>query len=235
MECIHLHLGLNVLIKTRLNTNTQKSESVNRTLTKQTQSLELGGEHFLVGFTVACTCETVVKSCASQNCLSLLRFVRLFSCCVIYISVSYIFQLSCHKTAVDVSTSSFTSGLYRGWNTTVSHVHATVNPTRKCSPPSGRIRARFSLDVTKRCNAEIKQAHTQFTGDMMKIIRKLSYTSDCMVQFWQMSGISQVFNTYCAVCLLTSLKSDVCGVILSNFTCTSFKWATLIPNCICTV
>ena len=68
------------------------------------------------------------------------------------------------------------------------------------------------------------------------------------VQFWQMSGISQVFNTYCAVCLLTSLKSNVCGwvtiwsefsikrcVILSNFTCTSFKWATLISNCICTV
>ena len=60
MECIHLHLGPNVLIKTRLNTNTQKNESVNRTLTKQTQSLELGGEHFLAGFTVACTCETVV-------------------------------------------------------------------------------------------------------------------------------------------------------------------------------
>ena len=52
MECIHLHLGPNVLIKTRLNTNTQKNESVNRTLTKQTQSLELGGEHFLAGFTV---------------------------------------------------------------------------------------------------------------------------------------------------------------------------------------
>ena len=45
----------------------------------------------------------------------------------------------------------------------------------------GRIRARFSLDVTKRCNAEIKQAHKQFAGDMMKIIRKLSYTSDCIV------------------------------------------------------
>ena len=92
----------------------------------------------------------IAKSCASQNCLSLLRFVRLFSCCVIYISVSYIFQLSCHKTAVDVSNSSFTSGLYRGWNTTVSHVHATVNPARKCSPPSSKlwvcfVNVRFTL------------------------------------------------------------------------------------------
>jgi hypothetical protein len=27
-----------------------------------------------------------------------------------------------------------------------------------------RVRARFSMDVTKRCSAEIKQAHTQFAG-----------------------------------------------------------------------
>jgi hypothetical protein len=41
-----------------------------------------------------------------------------------------------------------------------------------------RVRARFSIDVTKRCSAEIKQAHKQFAGHMTKIIRKLSYTSD---------------------------------------------------------
>ena len=33
-ECIHLRLGPKALMKTRLNTNTQKNESVNRTLTK---------------------------------------------------------------------------------------------------------------------------------------------------------------------------------------------------------
>jgi hypothetical protein len=37
------------------------------------------------------------------------------------------------------------------------------------------------MDVTKRCSAEIKQAHTQFAGHMTKIIRKLSYTSDSIV------------------------------------------------------
>jgi hypothetical protein len=37
-----------------------------------------------------------------------------------------------------------------------------------------RVRARFSMDVTKRCSAEIKQAHKQFAGHMTKIIRKLS-------------------------------------------------------------
>jgi hypothetical protein len=44
-----------------------------------------------------------------------------------------------------------------------------------------RVRARFSMDVTKRCSAEIKQAHKQFAGHMTKIIRKLSYTSDSIV------------------------------------------------------
>jgi hypothetical protein len=44
-----------------------------------------------------------------------------------------------------------------------------------------RVRARFSLDVTKRCSAEIKHAHKQFAGHITKIIRKLSYTSDCIV------------------------------------------------------
>jgi hypothetical protein len=37
------------------------------------------------------------------------------------------------------------------------------------------------MDVTKRCSAEIKQAHKQFAGHMTKIIRKLSYTSDSIV------------------------------------------------------
>jgi hypothetical protein len=40
---------------------------------------------------------------------------------------------------------------------------------------------RFSMDVTKRCSAEIKQAHKQFAGHMTKIIRKLSYASDSIV------------------------------------------------------
>jgi hypothetical protein len=44
-----------------------------------------------------------------------------------------------------------------------------------------RVRARFSMDVTKRCSAEIKQAHKQFAGHMTKIIRKLRYTSDNIV------------------------------------------------------
>jgi hypothetical protein len=44
-----------------------------------------------------------------------------------------------------------------------------------------RVRARLSMDVTKRCSAEIKQAHKQFAGHMTKIIRKFSYTSDSIV------------------------------------------------------
>jgi hypothetical protein len=39
-----------------------------------------------------------------------------------------------------------------------------------------RVRARFSMDVTKRCSAEIKQAHKQIAGHMTKIIRKQRYT-----------------------------------------------------------
>jgi hypothetical protein len=44
-----------------------------------------------------------------------------------------------------------------------------------------RVRAIFSMNVTKRCSAEIKQAHKQFAGHMTKIIRKLGYTSDSIV------------------------------------------------------
>ena len=32
-----------------------------------------------------------------------------------------------------------------------------------------RVRARFAMDVTKRCSAEIKQAHKQFAGHMTKL------------------------------------------------------------------
>jgi biopolymer transport protein ExbB/TolQ len=39
-----------------------------------------------------------------------------------------------------------------------------------------RVRARFSMDVTKRCSAEIKQAHKQFTGHMTKNINLLKST-----------------------------------------------------------
>jgi hypothetical protein len=37
------------------------------------------------------------------------------------------------------------------------------------------------MNVTKRCSAEIKQAHKQFAGHMTKILRKLSYTFDSIV------------------------------------------------------
>jgi hypothetical protein len=35
-----------------------------------------------------------------------------------------------------------------------------------------RVRARFSMDVTKRCSAEIKQAHKQFAGHYDKKYKK---------------------------------------------------------------
>jgi hypothetical protein len=44
-----------------------------------------------------------------------------------------------------------------------------------------RVRAIFPMNVTKRCSAEIKQAHKQFAGHMTKILRKLSYTFDSIV------------------------------------------------------
>ena len=44
-----------------------------------------------------------------------------------------------------------------------------------------KIQARFSLEVKNRCSAEVRSAHKQFSGDMQKIIRKLSFTTDSVV------------------------------------------------------
>jgi hypothetical protein len=49
---------------------------------------------------------------------------------------------------------------------------AHLSAERLSFPTTTRVRARFSMDVTKRCSAEIKQAHKQFAGHMTKIIRK---------------------------------------------------------------
>jgi hypothetical protein len=115
-ECIHLRLGPKALMKTRLNTNTQKNESVNRTLTKTNPKFGTwrrtlpgrihGGVH-MRNFVIA-------ESCTLQNCLSFLVFDHICSCHMTIISVLYIFQLSLHKTAVNFSTNGFTSGLHRG-------------------------------------------------------------------------------------------------------------------------
>lgn len=45
-----------------------------------------------------------------------------------------------------------------------------------------KVQQRFSIEVTKRCNAEKNLAHKQYAGDINKIIRKLSYTVDSVVQ-----------------------------------------------------
>lgn len=44
-----------------------------------------------------------------------------------------------------------------------------------------KVRKRFALETTMRCSAEAKSAHKQFGGDLRKIIRKLSYTTDSVV------------------------------------------------------
>lgn len=45
-----------------------------------------------------------------------------------------------------------------------------------------KVHKRFSIEVAKRCNAEVKLAHEHFMGDMKKKVRKLSYTIDSVIQ-----------------------------------------------------
>ena len=77
----------------------------------------------------------IAELCTSHNCLSFLVFDNICSCHMIIISVLYIFQLSLHKTAAPTALHLYCIGD----ETPVLHVHTTVNPAWKCSPPSSKL------------------------------------------------------------------------------------------------
>jgi hypothetical protein len=180
-ECIHLRLGPKALMKTRLNTNTQKNESVNRTLTKTdprfgTWRRTLPGviilrkfrihNVFYVCFILFHDNFLIAESCTLQNCLSFLVFDQICSCHMIIISVLYIFQLNTQKNESVNRTLTKTDPRFGTWRRTLpGQIHGGVH-MRNCG---------VSSSIQSRCKAVGAEIHSSLVKWQLKNIPGLYY------------------------------------------------------------